>query len=78
MNGVRVRDVRTGDVKVALQQVRYEQKSYWRNPMAAVFTFLFPIVFLIVVGTSAGSSKVPGYHPALRPVHRGGHARPSA
>ena len=45
----------------ALHQVRYEQKAYWRNPMAAVFTFAFPIVFLVVVGTSAGSSKVPGY-----------------
>jgi len=60
MNGVRVRDVHAGDIKVALSQVRYEQKSYWRNPMAAVFTFLFPIVFLFVVGTSAGSSRVPG------------------
>jgi ABC-2 type transport system permease protein len=60
MNGVRVRDVRTGDVKVALHQVRYEQMSYWRNPVAAVFTFAFPIVFLVVVGTSAGSSSVPG------------------
>jgi ABC-2 type transport system permease protein len=49
------------DVQVALHQVRYEQKAYWRNPMAAVFTFAFPIIFLVVVGSSAGSSKVPGY-----------------
>jgi ABC-2 type transport system permease protein len=49
------------NVRVALHQVRYEQKAYWRNPMAAVFTFAFPIIFLIVVGSSAGSSKVPGY-----------------
>jgi ABC-2 type transport system permease protein len=28
--------------------------------MAAVFTFLFPVVFLIVVGTSGGSFRVPG------------------
>ena len=49
------------DVTVALHQVRYEQKAYWRNPMAAVFTFAFPVVFLVIVGTSAGSSRVPGY-----------------
>ncbi len=49
------------DVKIALHQVGYEQKAYWRNPMAAIFTFAFPIIFLIVVGGSAGSSKVPGY-----------------
>ena len=48
------------DLAVAKNQVRYEQKAYWRNPMAAVFTFMFPIVFLMVVGTSAGSSHVPG------------------
>ena len=39
------------DVRVAVNQVRYEQKAYWRNPMAAVFTFVFPVVFLVVVGT---------------------------
>jgi ABC-2 type transport system permease protein len=56
-----MRDARPGDLRVALHQVGYEQKAYWRNPMAAVFTFAFPIIFLIVVGTSAGSSQVPGY-----------------
>ncbi len=48
------------DVLVAREQVRYEQKAYWRNPMAAFFTFMFPVVFLVVVGTSAGSFRVPG------------------
>ncbi len=48
------------DLQVAAAQVRYEQKAYWRNPMAAIFTLLFPVVFLVVVGTSAGSSRVPG------------------
>jgi ABC-2 type transport system permease protein len=48
------------DLLVARNQIPYEQKAYWRNPMAAVFTLLFPVVFLIVVGTSAGSSHVPG------------------
>ncbi len=47
------------DLLVARHQVSYEQKAYWRNPMAAVFTFMFPVVFLLVVGTSAGSSKIP-------------------
>ena len=40
---------------VARAQIRYEQKAYWRNPMAAVFTLLFPVVFLVVVGTSTGT-----------------------
>lgn len=48
------------DLTVAREQVRYEQKAYWRNPMAAIFTFLFPVVFLVVVGTSTGSFRVAG------------------
>jgi ABC-2 type transport system permease protein len=47
------------DLLVARHQVNYEQKTYWRNPMAAVFTFMFPVVFLLVVGTSAGSERIP-------------------
>ncbi len=46
------------DLLVATDQVRYEQKVYWRNPMAAVFTFLFPVIFLLVIGTGAGSGKI--------------------
>jgi ABC-2 type transport system permease protein len=48
------------DLLVAKEQVRYEQKAYWRNPMAAVFTLMFPVVFLVIVGTSAGNFRVPG------------------
>jgi ABC-2 type transport system permease protein len=29
-------------------QVRYEQKAYWRNPASAFFTFVFPLVFLVI------------------------------
>ena len=61
MSAVRIGDARPSDLRVALHQVGYEQKAYWRNPLAAVFTFAFPVIFLVVVGTSAGSSKVPGY-----------------
>jgi ABC-2 type transport system permease protein len=46
------------DLLIAKDQLRYEQKAYWRNPVAAVFTFMFPVVFLLVVGTGAGSGKV--------------------
>lgn len=29
-------------------QVRWEQNSYWRNPAAAVLTFAFPLLFLVI------------------------------
>ncbi len=33
---------------LALHQLRYEQKMYWRNPPSAFFTFAFPIMFLVI------------------------------
>jgi ABC-2 type transport system permease protein len=30
------------------QQVGWEQKAFWRNPPAAVFTFAFPLIFLVI------------------------------
>jgi ABC-2 type transport system permease protein len=35
-------------MRLVLRQVYWEQKVYWRNPAAAVFTFAFPLVFLVV------------------------------
>jgi ABC-2 type transport system permease protein len=43
----------SSDAALIGSQVRYEQKSYWRNPLAAGFTFLFPLVlFFILVGVT--------------------------
>ena len=41
-------------------QIRYEQKSYWRNPGAAFFTFAFPLVFFFILVSL----------PAARPTSR--------
>jgi ABC-2 type transport system permease protein len=41
--------VRGPSVPVLLvHQLRYELKSYWRNPVSAFFTFAFPIMFLVL------------------------------
>src|ERR1700751_2082102 len=31
-------------------QVRYEQRSYWRNRGRGIFTFVFPLMFLVIFG----------------------------
>lgn len=36
------------DAALVTHQIRYEQKSYWRNPQSAFFTFAFPIMFLVI------------------------------
>src|SRR5438132_1364294 len=39
------------DATMLLGQVRFEQRSFWRNPASAVFVFLFPIIFLVIFAT---------------------------
>lgn len=44
------------------RQIRWEQKSYWRNPAAAAFTFAFPLLFLVIFSALYGNGTidVPG------------------
>jgi ABC-2 type transport system permease protein len=44
-------------VKV-LQQVKWEQKQFWRNPPAAVFTFVFPLMFLLIFSSLYGNDRI--------------------
>jgi ABC-2 type transport system permease protein len=42
------------DVRLALRQVAYENRAFWRNPAAAFFTFAFPLIFLVIFTTIFG------------------------
>jgi ABC-2 type transport system permease protein len=45
-----------------LRQVRYEDKAFRRNPAAAFFTVVFPLMFLVIFNTLFGNFEidVPG------------------
>jgi ABC-2 type transport system permease protein len=45
-------------VAMAFRQMRYENKSFWRNPAAAFFTFAFPIMLLVIVNAVLGGGTV--------------------
>jgi ABC-2 type transport system permease protein len=45
-------------MRLLLWQVRYEQKSYWRNPASAFFTFAFPLVFLVIFASLNNGSTI--------------------
>ncbi len=47
---------------LALRQVRYENRAFWRNPPAAFFTVVFPLIFLVIFNLIFGSNEftVPG------------------
>ena len=44
------------DIGLAVRQVRYEHRAFWRNPAAAFFTFVFPLLFMVIFNTLFGSS----------------------
>ncbi len=44
------------DLTMVGRQVRYEQLAFWLNPIGAVFTVGFSVVFLVLLGASAGNS----------------------
>ncbi|MDX6658858.1 MAG: type transport system permease protein, partial [Solirubrobacteraceae bacterium] len=37
-------------VALGWRQFRLERKQFWRNPTAAFFNFILPIVFLLIIG----------------------------
>jgi hypothetical protein len=46
---------------MTLRQGRYDNRSFWRNPAAAFFTFVFPIMFLVIFNLVFNSEiDVPG------------------
>lgn len=52
------------DVALAARQVSYENRSFWRNPASAFFTFVFPIMFMIIFNLIFGSSKYSPFGPS--------------
>jgi ABC-2 type transport system permease protein len=39
------------DVALVGWQIRYEQRAYWRNRGRGIFTFVFPLMFLVIFGS---------------------------
>jgi len=44
------------DFALAMRQVRYENKSFWRNPAVAFFTFVVPLMFLVILNALLGDN----------------------
>jgi ABC-2 type transport system permease protein len=49
-------------VALSIRQARYENRSFWRNPASAFFTFAFPLMFLVIFTLAFGNDviEVPG------------------
>lgn len=45
-------------IGLTLRQVRFTNKSFWRNPASAFFTFAFPLMFLVIFTALLGGGDV--------------------
>jgi ABC-2 type transport system permease protein len=52
------------DAALAMRQVRFVNRSFWRNPASAFFTFAFPLMFLVIfTSVFTGTVDGPGGQP---------------
>jgi ABC-2 type transport system permease protein len=49
-------------LRLAIRQVFFENRAFWRNPAAAFFTFIMPLFFLVLFNALFGDNEfaVPG------------------
>lgn len=50
---------------LALRQVAYENRAFWRNPAAAFFTFAFPLLFMLIFNVLFGEGAGRFFTPAI-------------
>jgi ABC-2 type transport system permease protein len=55
-------------LRLVVHQIGYEQLSFWRNPQAAIFTFVFPVLFVTIMGALFGSVGRSSYFGGLSPL----------
>jgi ABC-2 type transport system permease protein len=46
------------DLGLAIQQVRFTNRAFWRNPASAFFTFVFPLMFLVIFTALFGNDTI--------------------
>jgi ABC-2 type transport system permease protein len=56
---------RRNTLGLLVHQVRYEQLSFWRNPQSAIFTFVFPVLFVTIMGALFGGAGRSAYFGGL-------------
>lgn len=48
------------DLGLVLWQIRYEQRAFWRNRARGFFTFVFPIMFLVIFASLNRGQRISG------------------
>jgi len=53
------------DLALAVRQIGYENRAFWRNPPAAFFTFVFPLLFMVIFNVLFGADAAAFFTPAI-------------
>lgn len=53
------------DLALAVRQIGYENRAFWRNPAAAFFTFAFPLIFMVIFNVLFGADAARFFTPAI-------------
>lgn len=53
-------------VRLVISQLRFMNKAFWRNPARAFFTFIFPLMFLVIFTALLGNGTVHQGHMAIK------------
>jgi ABC-2 type transport system permease protein len=59
------RERRRSNLGLLVHQIGYEQLSFWRNPQNAIFTFVFPVLFVAIMGALFGGTGKSSYFGGL-------------
>jgi ABC-2 type transport system permease protein len=55
------RSGRSRDLGLVAWQIRYEQRAYWRNRGRGFFTFVFPLMFLVIFASLDSGAHIKSY-----------------
>ena len=50
---------------LAIRQIGYENRAFWRNPPAAFFTFAFPLLFMVIFNVLFGAGEAGFFTPGI-------------
>lgn len=51
--------------RLVVRQIGFESKAFWRNPAAAFFTFIFPLIFLVLFNLIFGDEAYERLGPGI-------------
>ena len=61
---------------LAWRHYRLERKMFWRNPTAAFFSFVLPLIFLVLFGAISSQENLKIIVPGIAGLSVAYHAKP--